>query len=550
MTERESTDPWRERGLLVLVAGLTAVAAVLFPPFTRDGSHLGRAVLAVLALAMVGSWVWLLARPALDRLRRGWRLALVALCVLAIGNYYQFNRRVFTQISDYTDITYYYLNSKYFDELSYFGLYAAVLEADRERGDGRTDHIRTVRNLTDYRLQTDAEVLLEGRRIRDDRFTAARWKAFGEDQAVLLKQLSAFQLETNFFVDHGYNPPPPWTLVGGALAEATPVAYVPTVTHVDTALVVLLFGVLGWGFGWEVAGLALLWFCCTFSGRWPILGQSLLRFDWLVAVVASLALLRRGRTGSAGAALAYAAANRVFPVIFAVPVLMVVARDRWRTGALSTDHRRFLVGLVGGALLLGGASLARYGPSGFQASVHNLWMHNQTYSSHRVGLGDVLVYRGETTREQINEGGGIREKEKAIEDMQWPLRAVGLLALGLVGWAVLRGRREDWETVAWAALPLFCVTNAQINYWNLRLALVVWHLALLQRGRERRWHLAGLGVLFACEAVTQAAQVADYDRYTVTTLTSYAMLLYFVGLSGFLATRGRGAAASEPSALR
>jgi len=156
-------------------------------------------------------------------------------------------------------------------------------------------------------------------------------------------------------------------------------------------------------------------------------------------------------------------------------------------------------------------------------------MHNQTYSSHRVGLGDLVVYRGETTRAQINAGGGIAVKEREIQRLQPGLRVAGLISLCLVGGAVAWGRREEWEQVGWAALPLFCMTNAQINYWNLRLVLVLWHAWHLRKA-PRPWHVAGLVWLFVVEMITQATKVAALDRYTTTTTTSLLMAVYLAGL--------------------
>ena len=75
-------------------------------------------------------------------------------------------------------------------------------------------------------------------------------------------------------------------------------------------------------------------------------------------------------------------------------------------------------------------------------------------------------------------------------------------------------------------LPFFCMTNPQINYYNLRLLLVLWHGAHLRRPE----HQVGLAWLLALEMVVQWTKVVEWDRYTTTTTTSMGLLVYMLGL--------------------
>ena len=91
--------------------------------------------------------------------------------------------------------------------------------------------------------------------------------------------------------------------------------------------------------------------------------------------------------------------------------------------------------------------------------------------------------------------------------------------------------REPVHRLIWLGIyPLFVLTNPQINYYNLRLLLVLLHL---ERWTEYR-HKLGLYMLFGIEVVTQAAQVAGAARYGVTAMTSLGLCAYLLTMAGFM----------------
>jgi len=529
---------------------LTAIVAVIVggmvDPINRNDSHLWRMVLACITLGFVLARVaiqWLKASRVWTQLLHG---VMVVACVGGVFNYYQFDRQIFEGINDYTDITYYYLNSKYLDELGYFGLYAAVLQADKEQQGTHINHIRQYRDLRNYEVVPVKEGFVHGREIRDQNFTPERWELFKTDAVFFLDRLDRNALRSNFFVDHGYNPPPTWSIIGGTMANWTPVEQIHWIAHVDTVIVVLMFALIGWAYGFEPMMFGILFFCLTFSGRWPILGQSLMRFDWVAALVVGVCFLKKKQHLPAGMFMAYAAMNRIFPAIFFAPWFFAAAIEVVRERKLHKRHMHFIAGAAVTTILLAGGAAADYGPSIFKSSAQNLVMHNESYSSHRVGLGDLLVYRGETTRAQINEGGGIIVKEHAVQDMQPFLKGAGVLALLWVALYVFRTRREDWALIGLAVLPFYCITNPQINYYNLRLVLILWHATRLD---ERPSHRILLGLLLLTEVATQATKVWNLDRYTTTTTTSMGLAIYLSVLVGWMALeiwKGRGDPTSSP----
>ena len=221
----------------------------------------------------------------------------------------------------------------------------------------------------------------------------------------------------------------------------------------------------------------------------------------------------------------------------------------------------------GSATVLIGMALIQFGPSTFKDSADNLLMHNKSYSSHRVGLGDLLLFRGEKTRKEMaktvyfhKEGRakckdpttgkqrrcdkGIAAKELTIQDMQMSLRLAALAALlFLAAYIYKSGRRDIWALTPLAILPFFCATNPQINYYNLRVVLFVWHgFMVTHPGKNALFHRVALAILFAGEFATQAAFMTPQtpessrlaERYYVTSTASVWLGIYFVWLLGNL----------------
>jgi hypothetical protein len=456
--------------------------------------------------------------------RRAWLAGWLALCVVGSFNYYQFDRRVLTTVGDYADATYYYLNSKYFAELGYTRLYHAMLVADQE-GPRRLRKVPVYRDLAGYeRLIPRREAFVTADALKA-RFTPERWRGFSGDLAFITQQDAAGGWDY-FFIDHGYNPPPTWTLLGESLARLAPVDALKRITSLDMLLVALMFVGVARGFGLHALLVSLAFYLCTFSGRWPILGQSILRFDWLAALVLAAVCLKRGRHGWAGACLAYAAQIRVFPAVFFVPYGLHVLRELWRTRRLAPGQLRFALGAALCVLLLGGGSLVRYGADGWRDAIDKVALHSspESYSSHRVGLGAALMYRGEWSGKDLARHGGIDAKRAELWQLDHYLELAGAASLLLVAFVAWRSQEPVHRLLWLGMLPLFCLTNPQINYYNLRLLPVLWHAERL----DERWHRLSLASLFLVEAIAQLVHVLGAARYAVTCLSSWGLLAYLL----------------------
>jgi hypothetical protein len=572
-------------GGLAALALITAGICWLFvDPITRDGSHQGRAILAVLGMLTATGWLGV----HTFRARQGVlavRAILVMLCVVGWFNYFQFDRKILDGINDYTDTAYYYTNSKYLQELGYDGLYAGALACDAERGAPRTSHVTTIRDLRDDELRTRADGLAHGALVKEN-FTPERWAAFCHDITHFLDRLDKRALSTNFFVDHGYNPPPTWSVVGGNLTWLAEVEHLKWICHLDTVLLGLMFvgvaywlgpvlpasgptprrkfppsasdetgsspaeissGVLG-SVRLEPMLWAMLFYTVTFSGRWPILGMAIMRFDWVVAIALGLVWLGAGRYGPAGGALAYASVNRVFPAIFLWGWLVESLLDTWEQRKVLRKHLHFVVGAVAVGGLLTGAAAVQYGPRTLLESAHHLALHNESFSSHRIGLGTVLSWRGETTREEINKftfgkDRGMRAKELFVQSRKTGLHLAavgGLLLILAYAWKVRRNGEHvtAFDLVPLVVLPLFCATTPQANYLNYRIVSYLWHgSAFVRQDRDAPFHAAGLVVLLGTEVAAQVAHLARYDRYSVNAISSVGMMIYCLLVLGYLIRR-------------
>ncbi|MDQ1257659.1 MAG: hypothetical protein QG656_2265, partial [Candidatus Hydrogenedentes bacterium] len=266
------------------------------------------------------------------------------------------------------------------------------------------------------------------------------------------------------------------------------------------------------------------------SGRWPVLGEALLRFDWVTLSVMAVCMLKLKHPAWAGGLLTYAMLSRVFPAIFFFPYCMVMLRDILKTRTIPREHIRFVVGSAAVFIVVVGATLIELGPDSFVETADNLSVHAQSYSSHRIGLGSALMYKGEKTPQEVSQHGGTVAKGKAINAMKSRLFILAFAIMGVIAVFIFRTKQPPDTLIMLSMIPLFCVTNLQSNYYNMRLLLAVGHASDLSKHRNK----LGLILLFLVETVTQYVMVEGFTRYIVTSSASIAMTVYFCVMLLFL----------------
>lgn len=495
-------------------------------------NRLGMAVAAALLSVVYGilrgkypsfSLRWVVEQKG--RLKHGglfFYLAAFLLVALGAMNYYRFDSKNLLEERNYDDITYYYLNSKYFEELGYTNLYAAMLVADNE-GPKRFSRVRQFRDLRNYEVKPVAEAFRQREEIKG-LFSDARWKQFSHEINYISGKWKGGDWRY-LFSDHGYNPPPTWTLVGGFFARLCPVETIKIIASIDIVLVLAMFVAILWAFGIDVFIFAFLFYVTTLSGHWPMVGQALLRFDWLAGVVIGMVLFKKEKHAASGAALVYAGLMRLFPMVFFLPFAVAILRDLFWRRTLQRKYLYFMIGAAAMASVLVGGAFARYGADAFVASKEKMALHAgpDSYSSHRVGLGDAMIFHGETDRGEMSIHGGTLGK---AEEIRARMPYLTIIALGMVAFlVVLQLRTKD---VAYRFMPLcvaiiFIMTTPQVNYFNIRILLFIWSVYWFKPWRST----TGLFILFGTEAVARYCDMS-YLRYNATSWSSVGLTVYFV----------------------
>ena len=379
---------WRTLGGMVAVYmanGVLAATAVACVLYERRRARDGRPV------------------PARWRRRVGVALGAASVAAYFAGAVYSFRGLVHVW-----DQYHYFMGARYFRELGYDGLYRCTAVAQDELGrvaytglDGRPAEadlraeVRApgarIRNLgRDNLLVPTATALADPEACRA-RFTPARWAAFRADVGVF-RTLAGPDSWAQMQRDHGYNPPPLWTLTGGALASLRPASlgWLQALAALDAALILGSFAALWWAFGWRVAAVgAVFWGSQAYSTfYWT--GGAFLRHDWFFLLALSACLARKRRFGLAGASLAAASLLRVFPVLVAAGWAVQAGAQLVRTGRLAPSHRRLLLGGVAAAAVLVSSSALYAGRDAYPAFARHIRVHNGTPLTNHAGLPTVL----------------------------------------------------------------------------------------------------------------------------------------------------------------
>lgn len=446
----ESAEPWIGATTVLAVKGLVAVGGMAF--FLVSAVRRRRRPAAgetagtrrlLLGLALAGGLCW-------------WNLG-----AFNAGHY----------VHDWEHY-HYYLGSKYFSELGYARLYACSAVADAEDGLGAAVAERKIRNLESNRIESTAGILGDPDGCKQH-FSPERWEAFRGDVAWFRGQVSPAYWE-RAQLDHGYNAPPLWTLVGGGLARLASPASKPAslaLALIDPLLLVVMWTAVFRTFELRAVAAALIWWGTNQAADFSWTGGAFLRQDWLVLTVLGLCAMVTGRPGWGGFALAWATLLRVFPgFLVAALVLQTLPRMvRDRSLKLSEVERRFALGSVAALAILGGLSLGAGGLSAWTEFVSNARVHLGSHGSNTLGLEPVLAYehasRLEATGDQALDD-PFRDWEAArnrVLERRWPFGVAALAAfVVLLVWAV---RRPPPWVVLVLGIGLIPFTTAQSCYY-------------------------------------------------------------------------------------
>ncbi len=351
-----------------------------------------------------------LLEPLRQRTIRRVAFALAALGFLAYFDFFNPHTR-YSEYYHRHEFYHYYLGSKYSSEVGYTRLYECTAIAEVELGREKKIREREIRDLRVNLIKpmTDSVVFLNPGECKNH-FTADKWEAFKKDVDWFSKSASGSYWE-NMVKDHGYNPPPVWTMAGKFFSSFAPAgdAFFKLLASIDVMFQLGTVLMLGWAFGWRVMTVATVFWGVNGAANFYWTGGAFLRQDWIFFFVAALCLARKRFFGLAGAALTYSTLLRIFPMIafagwaaiIGLDLLSRVRRhlrgeilpghgiDRW----LHRDHQRLIAGCIIAGGILVPASVVVTGPDSYVDFYnHTLRTHNQTPLTNHMGLKSIMAH--------------------------------------------------------------------------------------------------------------------------------------------------------------
>jgi hypothetical protein len=418
----------------------------------------------------------------------------------------------------YWDAYHYFMGPKYLPELGYTRLYEATVVAVRELGElGTVTHVR---DLTTYSYQgVDA---IDAPAIRG-RFAPERWEAFKRDLAFFSPRLQPWSGPLR---DHGYNDPPPRAFMLHLLLRWVPATLVTlsVLTSLDYVLLLVGYVAVRRAFGEIPAALAFAFFFLSFFARFDFIGGSILRWDWIVAVLVGLAAFARGSGLVAGLCLGYAVLARLFPILFLVPLGMKWVQARLRRSGHETLATCLCVAV--GAMLLVGVGLAALGAteSLVPEYIARMQLHTAVPSINRVGFGSLLTVYG--TPWLMNADG----RPYVLQDALVAARpASSLLALISASYLLLAlpliRRAAPLESVMYAVPLVFFALSPSGYYYSFLVLLV---LLPWQAGSTDNVRVLGLALLTLNMAVSYAFELVSDGWLALFYQASIQLGLFFL----------------------
>jgi hypothetical protein len=417
----------------------------------------------------------------------------------------------------YWDAYHYFMGPKYLPELGYLRLYDATYVAGRELGG--FEAVTEVRDLTTYWHRPVHTIDAAAIRAR---FSPDRWNTFKRDLAFFSARLPW----PGPLLDHGYNDPPPRALLLHVLLRWTPATFLTLtlLTSLDYLIIVAAYVVARRAFGELPAALAFAFLLLSFFARFDVIGGSLLRWDWMAALIVAVAALIRGRGAAAGGWFAYAVAARLFPLLFLVPLAI-----RWLYGRL-TGSRDATVGRCLSAaaailLVMTAAILATHETRTLLVEyVSRIRLHDAVPSINRVGLGTLLATHIAPWGERADGVLYVLQRSlMAARPPSWVLWSVAGVYL-VIAFPLIR-RARPVESLMYAMPLIFCALSPSAYYYSFLVLLVLLPWA---DGSTDNVRLLGMAVLTLNAAVSYAFELMADGWLSLFYQVSIQMVVWHV----------------------
>jgi hypothetical protein len=446
-----------------------------------------------------------------------------ALAILSVGAYFRFGDFGYSNFYHRWEFYHYYLGSKYDRELGYERLYECTAVAQADLGMGNEVRARKLRNLAGDDELEQASTVLEHPENCKNRFTPERWEAYKQD-VNFFRHSANIQYWNDMQKDHGYNPPPVWTVMGHVLASIHPASdgFFKLMALIDPLFFTGVFAAIYWAFGWRVFSLAAIFWGCQLPAEYFWTGGAFLRQDWLFYLILSGCLLRKRYYALGGAAFAYSTLLRAFPAAFAAGWAVLIINYAWKhrhlpfTKWFHPSHVRLLAGGVGAGVLLVSISLGVAGKHSYSEFAEHIKVHNSTPLTNNMGLATVLSHgwdgRMQYVRDEklLDPFGPWKQMRRDRLAAFMPLRIVLWLGLGIAFVRSLRRVKSLWIAQSLSLAIVVCLLEMTCYYYSM--FILAAFLARLKKGFEQ--------ALLATAGVSQLLAVNRYfsyyydDRYT------------------------------------
>ncbi len=496
--------------------------------------------LAVLLVAVAWRTLLLHRRKGTDPqtpnkwLRRGDRMISAALLVAALcsaTHYFYGSRNNKTWLHTW-DIYHQVIGAKYFSELGYFKIYECTWEID-EINSGHFKKVPKMRDIETLEVPPTAKVI--GERDCVDRFEdPERLEQFAKDIDDIY-ELGGRSMWNKLFTDKGFNGTPFHAWILSKVTAGVPIVWDEYIWLglLDVWLMLLAFAAIAWAWDIKTAAIAILFFCANFPNRYLHMGGSILRFDYIAMLIFALVAMKKDRFGIAGACVAWATAERVFPAIFAVGLAYKAGVELLATRKLRREYLNFGLGFVVTGLVLFGLSLTLSdsiggGLDNWRDWWHNMSVHTRHTRGFRVGFKHMFMMDGNLTDKNGFVGWSKKTAFFHTRDHYFYLTVLLLLAPLL-----LAVRKLDAVTFAalFAAVGFFFLTVATRYYYSM---MVLFLLVDRELFKDRKQMLLAALLFLTAAWLARIQMNTSSVPFHYNTATSAAFAGYCVILAALL----------------
>lgn len=372
----------------------------------------------------------------------------------------------------------YYMGAKYAPELRFGRLYECTAAADIADGLKSRVKKRTMRDLAHSNELATTDAIVADPTHCTKHFTPERWQAFRNDIRFFRGRFSRERWDESQS-DHGYNGTPVWGILGRFIADHGELTWekIENIAYIDSVLLVAMWVIVWWAFGWAPACAALLWWGFNFPARFYWNGGSFLRYDWQFWMVVGICLLRKRWNTAAGMALTYATLLRIFPgfIVLALILKALARMVRLRRLVISRSHLRFAIGcIIALAVLIPASSWATNGLDAWPEFAQNSAKHLNTALTNNMGLKTVLGYDFDTramfmrSNDTIDPFKGWKDARHFYYSTSRPIH-IALLILFAILLAKAADREPDWAAACLGAGMIVMASELTCYYYGFLL---------------------------------------------------------------------------------